>query len=137
VLVNLDRYLLAWFPLVVLALLIGLVRDRTYGRRLPEEKAKLVSVALAAVAFGLYVAALAVLVPFAEPRQALLVGGVWVAITLALDGLLRLLAPAPPPRRVEDDDLFVAPRSRSPVGALLLVWLGVAPWLFDYLIWRA
>ena len=134
---HLQSYVLAWFPLVVLALVVGFVRDRTYGKRLPEEKARRVSIVVAALVFGLYIAALAVLLPFAGPRQALVVGGVWVAITLALDGLLRLLAPAPPPRRSEDDDLFSGPSSRSPMGMLLLIWLGLAPWLVDHLLWRA
>jgi hypothetical protein len=112
---HLESYVLAWFPLVVLALLVGFLRDRTFGKRLAAEPARRVSIGLAAVVFGVYIAALAVAIPFAEPRQALLVGGIWVTITLVFDGMLRLVAP--PPQPVVDEDLFSGPSSRSPVGS--------------------
>jgi hypothetical protein len=128
------HYVLAWFPMVVVALLVGALRDLTYGRQLKPEPARRVSAAVAAVGLGLYIAALVYWLPFASPRQALLAGGVWVVITATLDALLRVLAPAPPFPPADPDDLFADSRPRrSWSGAALLLWIGVAPWLFDAL----
>ncbi|MCM2270177.1 MAG: hypothetical protein NDJ75_08745 [Thermoanaerobaculia bacterium] len=132
------HYVLAWFPMVVVALLVGAVRDLTFGRQLKPEASRRVTAAVAAVALGLYIAALARFMPFASPRQALVVGGVWVAITAALDAILRALAPAPPAPPPDPDDLFAEPRPRRPwSGVALLAWIGVAPWLFDALLRRS
>jgi MFS family permease len=128
------HYVLAWFPMVVVALLVGAVRDRTWGRRLEPAASRRVTASVAGALLGLYVAALVHWMPFASSRQALVAGGVWVAITAALDATLRALAPAPPTPPAEVDDLFAPPRSRRAwSGAVLLVWIGVAPWLFDTL----
>lgn len=124
--------------MVVVALLVGALRDLTYGRQLKPATARRVTAAVAAVALGLYIAALAYWLPFASPLQALVVGGIWVAITAALDGILRALAPAAPSPPPDPEDLFADPRPRrSWSGAALLVWIGVAPWLFDALLRRA
>lgn len=134
---NLWTYVLAWFPMVVLALLVGALRDFTYGKNLEEEAARRLSIGIAAFLIGLYVAALAMLLPFADSRQALLVGGIWAGITLALDATMRVMMP-PAPRAAETEDLFSGPaRARSPIGILLILWIGVAPWLFDFLFWRS
>jgi hypothetical protein len=134
---NLELYFFAWFPMVVLALLVGLVRDHTWGKRLAPEAAGQVSLGVAALLLGAYIAALAIHFPFAGPGQALLVGGVWAGITLALDLILRRLAPLPRNAAAADDDLFEGPvRRRAPLGLLLLLWIAVAPWLVDHFVWR-
>lgn len=128
------HYVLAWFPMVVAALLVGAVRDRTWGRSLAPEASRRLTAGVAGVVLGLYVAALVHWMPFASPRQALVTGVVWVAITAALDATLRALAPEPPSPPPDVDDLFASPRPRrSWSGAVLLAWIGVAPWLFDAL----
>jgi hypothetical protein len=128
------HYVLAWFPMVVVALLVGAVRDRTWGRRLEPQASRRVTAAVAGVALGLYVAALVHWMPFSASRQALLTGGIWVAITAALDATLRALAPEPATPPPDVDDLFASPRPRrSWSGLVLLVWIGAAPWLFDAL----
>lgn len=128
------HYVLAWFPMVVVALLVGAVRDRTWGRSLAPEASRRLTAGVAGVVLGIYVGALVHWMPFASPRQALVTGGIWVAITAALDAALRALAPEPPSPPPDVDDLFASPRPRrSWSGAVLLAWIGVAPWLFDAL----
>lgn len=134
---NLWTYVLAWFPMVVLALLVGALRDFTYGKNLGDEPARRLSIGIAAILIGCYIGALTLMIPFADSRQAMMVGGLWAGITLALDTTIKMLAPVPP-KPVETDDLLAGPsRPRSPIGLLLVIWIGVAPWLFDFLFWRS
>jgi len=129
-------YALAWFPLVVLALVVGALRDATYGRDLEEPKARRVTLVLAGVVFGLYTAAVVALLPPGSSAGAWLVGALWFTITLLLELPFRLLAPRP--AATLDDDLFSGPQAkRNGMGWPLLVWIGLAPWLFNWLIWRS
>lgn len=126
------KYVLAWFPMVVVALLIGAARDRTWGRSLNPTAARRVTAGVAGAAFGLYAVGIVALLPFATPRQALWTGGAWMLITALLDGMLRLLTPDEPAPAAAPDDLFTEPAPRrSWSNLVLLAWIGVVPWLVD------
>jgi len=132
---NLLAYALAWFPLVVLALLVGALRDATFGRELDERQARRLTQVVAGVAFGVYTGVVVVLMPPGSSGGAWLVGGLWLTITVLLELPFRIFAPRPQPTL--EDDLFAGPQATSArVGWPLLVWIGVAPWLFNLLIWR-
>ena len=120
------HYVLAWFPLVVIALAIGLLRDAIYSKRREAARARRFSFALAAVAFGLYALAVVLLVPPGSQVEAWWIGGIWAVMTLAFELPIRWLAPRPAPNL---DELEAGERPQAArFGWPLLVWIGVAPW---------
>lgn len=124
-------YVLAWFPLVVLAVAIGVVRDATYGLRLDRSSTRKVSFGIAVVVFAGYTVGVVLLFPPGGASGAWIVGAIWVGLTLVFELPIRLLAPAPPVRTEPDPTKLDEPIPEEPIelGWPLLAWVGVLPWL--------
>ena len=98
------KYALAWLPMVAIAVANGALRDLWYGKRMSELAAHQLSTASGLVLLGVYMWAVMRLWPAASREQALLVGGMWLVMTLAFELLFGrfvarqswvLAAPAP------------------------------------------
>ena len=61
------RYGLAWIPMVALAIANGILRNTTYGRRIPESAAHRWSTLIGAVVLGIYIAGVVRRWPPASP----------------------------------------------------------------------
>jgi len=79
------RYTLAWFPMVVLAVLNGALREFTYGRVMPELSAHQVSSVTLIFAFGTYVRFLGARWPLGSCGHALAVGFIWLVLTVLFE----------------------------------------------------
>jgi hypothetical protein len=122
-------YVLAWFPMVVLAIANGAFRETTYGKRLPDLRAHQLSTLTGGILMGLYIAVVARVWPFASAGQSLAVGALWVAMTIAFEfGFGRLRMGRSWAELLRDYDLRA-----GRVWGLFLLWLGAAPWV----MWRA
>ncbi|TVQ75247.1 MAG: hypothetical protein EA363_00765 [Balneolaceae bacterium] len=80
-----KKYLLAWFPMVLLAILNGVIREATYGQMVSHDLAHQISTVTLILAFSVYVWFLGRIWPLASLRQAALVGTVWLALTVAFE----------------------------------------------------
>ena len=100
------RYLLAWLLMVPLGILNGTLRQFTYGRIVPELRAHQLSTLTGIMAFAAYVWLVDRQWPFASASDALLVGPIWVVLTVAFEFTFgRLVAKLPWQRLLQDYNL--------------------------------
>ena len=121
-----TRYLLAWIPMVVIAVANGVLRVVTYGRRMTELGAHQLSTLIGAAALSVYIGFVVRRWPPASGGEALRLGAMWVALTVAFECLFgRFVVGRTWAQLLHDYDL-----SAGRVWVLLLIWVGAAPWLF-------
>ncbi len=81
------RYAVFWLGLVVIGILNGTLRQFGYQGLLGELGAHQLSSVVFILVIGVYTYALSVRWPIESPAQALTVGGVWLALTVAFEFL--------------------------------------------------
>ncbi len=120
------KYLLAWIPMVFIAIANGVLRQAWYGKYLSELHAHQLSTLIGALLFVVYIR---VVIRFWEPSsagQAITIGLVWLALTVAFEFLFgHFVVGHPWTRLLQDYNLFA-----GRVWSLLLVWVMVAPYVF-------
>ncbi len=111
--------------MVPLAVLNGVLREWTFGRRMPELRAQQQSTVTLAVVVGAYVMLVSRWLPLASSRQAWFAGLLWVALTVAFELLFgRYVAKKP------SAELFAAyDLAAGHLWPLFLGWLLTLPWL--------
>ena len=82
------RYLLAWLPMVLIAVANGALREAWLTPRLGELHGRQASTLLLIVLFAVYIAIVTRAWPIASNRQALGIGAAWLVLTLAFEFLL-------------------------------------------------
>ena len=85
--VMLLRYTIAWIPMVFIAVINGTVRQFGYGRLLNELRAHQLSCLTGIVLFFLYTWGLSLFWPVESSNQALSIGLIWLALTVAFEFL--------------------------------------------------
>jgi len=80
-----TKYLLAWFPMVFLAILNGIIRDTTYGQAVSHELAHQVSTISLILIFTVYVWFLSRTWPLCSLAQSAAIGAIWLALTVAFE----------------------------------------------------
>jgi hypothetical protein len=120
------RYVLAWFPMVAIAIANGALRESWYGQHLTEPAAHQISTLTAVVLFGAYIW---FVVQFWSPTskaQAIAIGLLWLVMTIAFEFLFGHFVAGHTWERLLHDYNLLAGR----VWPLVLVWVAVAPYLF-------
>jgi hypothetical protein len=79
------RYVLAWFPMVPIAVANGVVREFWYGRRLGELQAHRVSTLSALFLLGLYMWWVIRTWPPRSGTEAAAIGALWLGLTVAFE----------------------------------------------------
>jgi len=120
------KYVLAWVPMVFIAIGNGILREHWYGKRLPELAAHQISTCSAIFLFGVYTW---VLIWFWQPSSSIhsvQIGLCWLALTVAFEFLFgRFVAGHSWGKLLYDYNIF-----SGRVWILVLVWITVAPYLF-------
>ena len=125
------RYILAWLPMVLIAILNGALRDIWYRKFLGELRAHQLSTLTGAVLFAVYIWVLSRLWPLESGMRALVVGVTWFAMTLCFEFLFGHYVAGHSWRHLLQDYNICAGR----VWVLLLIWVTVAPYVFYRLRW--
>ena len=121
-----TRYVLAWFPMLVIAVVNGALRQATFARVMPELRAHQLSTLIGSVLMGIFIWFVVRTWPPISSREALLIGLVWLVLTVAFEFFMGLaLAHRPLSDVLHDYDLRA-----GRVWVLFLVWLTFAPWFF-------
>ena len=81
------KYTIAWIPMVFIAIANGVVRQLGYGRIFTELFAHQVSCLTGIILFFIYTWALSIRWPIGSSQQALSVGLIWLALTIAFEFL--------------------------------------------------
>jgi hypothetical protein len=120
------RYLLAWLPMVAIAVANGALRDLWYGKRMSELRAHQLSTAVGFVLLGVYMWMVVRVWPPASSEQAWVLGALWLILTLALEFLLGRYVARKSWQQLFHDYNLLAGR----VWVLVPVWVAAAPYLF-------
>ncbi|MFY9973129.1 MAG: hypothetical protein WAK53_02640 [Chromatiaceae bacterium] len=121
------RYILAWLPMVAIAIANGVVREAWYGSQLGELRAHQVSTLSAVVLLGLYMGWVIRRWPPRSGARALGVGALWLGLTLAFEFLFgHYVAGHSWDRLVRDYDLL-----SGRLWPLVLLWVAAAPYLLS------
>jgi len=120
------KYLLAWVPMVLIAIANAAVREAWYGKHLKELRAHQISTATGVLLFGVYIWVLIHVWRPESPGQAFCVGLTWLGFTVAFEFLFgHFVAGHPWGRLFHDYNLFA-----GRVWVLVLIWIALAPYLF-------
>lgn len=123
---TLLRYLLCWFLLAVVSVANGILRQSTYAGAMPELAAHQVSTFTGIVLTGLVVWLFSRRWPPDSARQALLIGLLWLAMTVAFEfGFGHYVAGHSWQQLFADYDL-----SAGRLWALFLLWIAALPYVF-------
>jgi hypothetical protein len=120
------KYILAWIPMVVIAIANGVLRQSWYGKHLSEPAAHQISTLTGIILFGVYIW---LLVRFWRPTstgQAIAIGLLWLVMTIAFEFLFGHYVAGHSWQRLLHDYNLLAGR----IWLLVLVWVAVAPYLF-------
>ena len=120
------HYVLAWVPMLVIAVANGALRQATFANVMPELRAHQLSTLMGSVFVGLFIWLVIRRWPPASDSQALLVGLIWLLLTVVFECFMGLMLAHRPLSQVLHDYNLLAGR----VWVLFLIWLTLAPWVF-------
>ena len=120
------RYVLAWVPMLIIAVANGALRQAIFSKVMPELRAHQLSTLIGSVLIGLFVWLVVRIWPPSSGRQAVLIGAIWLILTVAFEFFMGLvLAQRSLAQVLQDYNLFA-----GRVWVLFLAWLTFAPWIF-------
>lgn len=120
------RYILAWLPMVAIAILNGILREQTYGKTLSESRAHQLSTITGIVLLGTYIWIVTSLLGFESFIQAVIVGCLWLGLTIAFEFLFGHFVAKHSWTDLLADYNLLAGR----LWPLVLIWVAIAPVLF-------
>lgn len=120
------RYLVAWLPMIAVAVANGAVREAWLLPRLGDAVARQLSTISLLVLFAIYIGAVFNFWPLGSARLALGVGIAWLALTLAFEfGLGYFVSHLTWRQMLAEYDL-----SSGRLWILVPIWVAVAPYTF-------
>jgi hypothetical protein len=120
------KYVLAWIPMVLIAILNGAIREGWYGKHLSELQAHQISTVTGVLLFGVYIWVLIRIWRPESAGQAITVGLMWLGMTVAFEFLFgHYVAKRPWRNLLHDYNLFA-----GHVWLVVLVWVTLTSYLF-------
>ena len=120
------KYILAWFPMVVIAIFNGSLRQFTYGTLLNELTAHQISTLTGIIFFGFYIYFITKKWRLESAQQAVTVGFIWLAMTILFEFVFGHYIMGNTWERLFHDYNLFAGR----VWILILIWTTIAPYVF-------
>ena len=125
-----PKYVLLWFPMIVIAIGNGIAREALYRGALGDLGAHQLSTAIMILLLAAYFVWVVRRWPFRSAREALMVGILWLSMTVAFEFLFgRFVMGHPWERLLNDYDL-----RGGRVWALILLWVALGPPLINRII---
>jgi hypothetical protein len=118
------KYLLAWFPMIIIAVINGAARDLWYKKYVGELRAHQISTFTLILLFGLYIYFIIAKFRPSSGKQALYIGLLWLTLTVIFEFGLGLLRGSSWSTMLEDYNIF-----HERVWILILIWTVLAPYL--------
>lgn len=121
-----NRYALAWIPMLVLAVANGALRQVLFARIMPELRAHQLSTLTGSMVIGGFIWFVLRKWPPSSSLMAIQIGCMWLALTVAFEFFMGLVLAGRPIQQVLSDYNVLAGR----VWVFFLIWLALAPLLF-------
>ena len=119
------KYILAWFPMLLLAVLNGTLRDLGYKQYTGDLTAHQISTVTLIILFAFYIGYIIHRFPPSSTTQAILIGTIWVIFTLCFEfGFGRYRGNS---WNVLFSDYNIL---KGRIWILIPVWILIAPYLF-------
>lgn len=119
-------YIVCWFGLVILAILNGAVREKIYGQSMAELSAHQLSTLIGLIIFGIYVFIITGIFRLESSRQALLIGAIWVVMTIVFEFVFGHFIMGHSWARLFHDYNLLKGR----LWILVLIWTLISPYAF-------
>jgi hypothetical protein len=120
------KYVLAWIPMVLIAIANGALREVWYRKHFNELQAHQLSTLSGILLLGVYIRVIIRVWQPESSEHALSIGLIWLALTIAFEFLFGYYVNGLSLNTLlHDYNLFV-----GRVWVLVLVWVTVAPYLF-------
>jgi hypothetical protein len=117
---------IAWIPMLFIAIANGALRQLTFGKVMPDLRAHQLSTAIGSVFIGLFIYAVIRMWPPASAKQALAMGLTWLLLTVIFEFAFgRFILHRPWALLFNDYDL-----AAGRVWVLFLAWLTLSPYIF-------
>jgi hypothetical protein len=120
------KYAVSWIGMVIIAIMNGVIRDAFYGKYLGELTAHQISTFTLTVLAGLYLWLLGLMWKIPSSNQAITIGLIWLALTVAFEFLFGHYVMKHPWTRLLHDYNIIKGR----VWILVLIWITIAPYVF-------
>ena len=119
------RYALLWLPMVLIAIFNGIIRDFTYKKCLGDLTAHQLSTLTGMILFGIYIWIITLKWKLESARQALLVGFIWLTLTVAFEFLFFHYVAGHPWSLLLDNYNILEGR----VWVLILLFITIVPYI--------
>jgi hypothetical protein len=120
------RYLIAWVPMIFIAIGNAALRESLFAPRMAELHSHQLSTATAILFFAIYIGFMMRWLKPGSSRQTLAIGLFWLVLTVSFEFLFgRFVMGHPWSKLLSDYNL-----SAGRVWPLLLLWITIAPYLF-------
>lgn len=120
------RFILAWIPMVLIAIANGMIREATYGKQLSDLRAHQISTLTGVFLFGVYIWGLTHVLSITSTGQAVAIGLLWLAMTVAFEFLFgHYVAKHSWSTLLADYNLL-----QGRLWVVVLVWVAIAPLIF-------
>ena len=120
------KYIIAWVPMTVIAILNGILREAIFTKYLTELRAHQASTVSLIFFFTIYLWAVTRIWKPESENQALWIGLIWLGMTILFEfGFGHYLMGHPWSKLFHDYNLLA-----GRVWVFVLLWVAIAPWLF-------
>lgn len=119
------KYIIAWFPMIFVAIANGLFREKILSSRLTELQAHRMSTVSLIVLFGTYVWILFKIWLPMSANQAMIIGLIWLALTIVFEFLFGHYVAGHSWDKLLHDYNIVEGR----VWVLVLIWITICPYI--------
>ena len=120
------HYTVSWIGMVIVAIMNGVIRDAVYRKSLSDLTAHQISTFTLIVLSGLYLWLLGLAWKITSPSEALAIGLIWLALTVAFEFLFgHYVMKHPWTRLLHDYNLL-----KGRIWILVLIWITIAPYVF-------
>lgn len=119
------RYFLLWFPMLLIAIGNGALRDLIYKKYVGDLSAHQISTVSLIIFFAVYIAVVIQKFPPASSMQAIGIGAMWVIMTLSFEFGFGRWRGNSWEKLLEDYNLL-----KGHVWILIPAWVAIAPYIF-------
>ena len=119
------KYIIAWFPMIFIAIANGLFREKFLASRLNELQAHQMSTASMIILFGIYVWILFKIWSPMSANQAIFIGLIWLLLTVIFEFLFGHYVAGHSWDKLLNDYNILQGR----VWILVLIWISISPYI--------
>lgn len=121
-----GKYILAWVPMVAIAIGNAALREIVYGQWIGELRAHQVSTLTGLLLFGIYIWVVIRIWKPESSGQAVTIGLIWLGLTVGFEfSFGHYVVGQPWSRLIHDYNIFA-----GRIWIVLLLWIASAPYLF-------